>query len=167
MCLQTGHLCCRIRCATTVSLVRCFPPQRLPTAHLSLLRLVTLSVAGSEVKDSDAQQNHTGPHLELTVFISKNKCLKPKSFASPPYFTDRSIRVHLHNAAEVTAPGPLCFDQVEANHWSVKKEVISMAWYGTRWQAARLRADLQPWQNCSFLEKKRKNKANWMTLSSE
>lgn len=49
--------------------------------------------------------------------------------AHPSHFTDRSLTpaVHLPNAAKATARGSLCFDQVEANHWSVQQEAVSMA----------------------------------------
>lgn len=45
------------------------------------------------------------------------------------HFTDHlpAPAVHLPNAAKATVPGPLCFDQVEANHWSVEQEAGSMA----------------------------------------
>lgn len=77
----------------------------------------------------------------------------PEAFALPSHFTVHSLApaVHLPNAAGATAPGPLCFDQVEANHWSVEQEAGGMAWYGPQWQAARLWALLQPWQSCYFL----------------
>lgn len=50
-------------------------------------------------------------------------------FALPSHFTDRSLApaVHLPDAAKATALGPLCFDQVEANHWSVEQEAGGMA----------------------------------------
>lgn len=37
---------------------------------------------------------------------------------------------------KATAPGPLCFDQVQANHWSVEQEAVGIARYGPQWQAA-------------------------------
>lgn len=50
-------------------------------------------------------------------------------FALPSHFTDCSPApaVNLPDAAKATVPGPLCFDQVEANHWSVEQEAGSMA----------------------------------------
>lgn len=64
--------------------------------------------------------------LEFTLVSTLGN---PKAFALPSHFTDRSLApaVHLPDAAKATAPGPLCFDQVEANHWSVEQEAGCMA----------------------------------------
>lgn len=45
------------------------------------------------------------------------------------HFTDRLLApaVYLPDAAKATALRSLCFDQVEANHWSVEQEAVSMA----------------------------------------
>lgn len=58
--------------------------------------------------------------------------LNPKAFALPSHFTDCSLApaVHLPDATKAIAPGPLCFDQVEANHWPVEQEAVGIAWYG-------------------------------------
>lgn len=62
-------------------------------------------------------------------FASVSTLGNPKALALPSHFTDRSLApaVHLPDAAKATAPGPLCFDQVEANHWSVEQEAVGMA----------------------------------------
>lgn len=64
------------------------------------------------------------PPGPLTVYRSQHFV-----FALPSLFTGRSLApaVHLPTAAKATAPGPLCFDQVEANHWSVEQEAAGMA----------------------------------------
>lgn len=52
-----------------------------------------------------------------------------KMFNLTAHFTDRLLApaVHLPGAAKATALSSLCFDQVEANHWSVEQEAVSMA----------------------------------------
>lgn len=52
-----------------------------------------------------------------------------KMFNLTAHFTDRLLApaVHLPDAAKATALSSLCFDQVEANHWSVEQEAVSMA----------------------------------------
>lgn len=55
---------------------------------------------------------------------------------------------------KATAPGPLCFDQVEANHWSVG---AGSWWYGLIWPSVTgiqtVGTAAKPWQSCYFLTK--------------
>lgn len=73
---------------------------------------------------------------EFSLYLCQHFATTPKTFAFPSYFTDCSPTpvVDIPDAAKATVPALLCFDQVEANHWSVEQEAGSMAWYGSHWQ---------------------------------
>lgn len=118
------------------------------TSHRPLLIFHVTTTFSEKANDDWYTDSLTGRLWFMSVSTLKN----PKVFALPSNFTDHSLTpaVHLPNAAKATAPGPLCFDQVEANHWSVEQEAAGMAWYGPQWQATRLWALLQCWQSCSF-----------------
>lgn len=105
----------------------------------------------------------TGTHWqldwELTIYLGQHfgETLKRLPFHLT-LLTICSLQQFIYPMQQkATAPGPLCFDQVEANHWSVEQEAVGMAWYGPQWQAARLWALLQPWQSCYFMTK-------WLSL---
>lgn len=117
------------------------------SSHRPLLRFHVTTIFSEKANADCYTDSLTGRLWFTSVSTLKN----PKVFALPSNFTDHSLTpaVHLPNAAKATAPGPLCFDQVEANHWSVEQEAAGMAWYGPQWQATRLWALLQRWQSCS------------------
>lgn len=77
---------------------------------------------------------HAHPFTWSLHFFLLSTLWNRKAFALPSHFTNRSLAsaVHLPEVAKATAPGPLCFDQVEANHWSVEQEAVGMAWYGSQ-----------------------------------
>lgn len=73
---------------------------------------------------------------ELSLYLCQHFAKPPKTFAFPSHFTDCSPTpvVDIPDAVKATVPAPLCFDQVEANHWPVEQEAGSIAWYGSHWQ---------------------------------